>query len=64
MATINRKGIGNNVYLSLYTWSQSNFDGYTHVFEVGQHGETSGNTVRRLGMLEIKDGGNSPEVKT
>ena len=30
---------------------------YTHVFGVGQHEETSGNTVQRLGTSEIKDGG-------
>ena len=29
--------------------------GYTYVFGVKQHWKTSGNTVRRLGMLKIKD---------
>ena len=54
MAAINRKCIGNNVYLSLSSWLQ---DGYTHVFGVRQHGETSGKFVRRPSMSEIKDGG-------
>ena len=60
MAAINRTGndyTGNNVYLSSYTRKQRNSNGFTHVFGVRQHGETSLNTVRRLGMFEIKDGG-------
>ena len=36
---------------------------YPNVFGVRQHGETSGNAVRCLGMLEIKDGGLKPEVE-
>ena len=57
MATVNRKCIGKNAYLGLYTRWQRNSEGYTHVFGVGQHGETSGKTVRRMKMSEIKDGG-------
>ena len=34
----------------------------TQVFVVGQHGETNGNSVRRLGMLEIKAGCYQPEL--
>jgi len=33
-----------------------------HVFVVGERDWTSVNTVQRLGMLEIKDGGHLPEV--
>jgi hypothetical protein len=39
------------------------FQRLSHVFEQRQRGETSGKTVRRLGMSEIKDGGNLPEVE-
>ena len=35
-----------------------------HVLEVGQDGDTSGNTVRRPGMSEIKDGGHKLGVET
>ena len=38
-------------------------NGYTYVFGVGQHGETSDNTVRCLGMSKIEDGGPWPEVE-
>ena len=36
---------------------EHNSDGHTHVFGVTQHGETGRDTVRRLDMLLIKDGG-------
>ena len=46
------------MYISAFSHDSNEIpNGYTHVFGVGQHGETSGNTVRRLDMLEIKDGG-------
>ena len=60
----NRKcGIQNGVFqtgrtnLSLQTTQEQNFNGYTNVFGVKPHGETSGNTVRCLDMSKIKDGG-------
>ena len=40
------------------------FQRLSHVFERMQHGETSGETARRLGVSEIEDGGHLPEVET
>ena len=51
-----------HLYLRLYTWKPQDSNDYTHVFGVKQHGKTSENTVRYLGVLEIKDGGHWPEV--
>ena len=36
---------------------QQDLDGFTHVFEVGQHEETNKKTVRRPNLSEIEDGG-------
>ena len=44
-------------YISACRQQERNVNGFTHVFGVGQHGETSGHTDRCLGMSKIKDGG-------
>jgi hypothetical protein len=52
MAAVNRKYIGNNVYLSVYTRQQQNFKGY--VFGAGQHDHTTAETVSRE-RSKVKD---------
>ena len=51
MAAINRKWIGNNVYLSSYTRQQRNSNSYTHVFRVRLHDQTTAETARRVDQL-------------
>ena len=48
MAAINRKCIGNNVYLSFYTREQQNSNGYTHFVRVRPHDYSTAETARRV----------------
>ena len=51
LAAINRKLIENNVYLSWYTWSQRNSNGYTHIVGVGQYDYTIAKTAPTCGLV-------------
>ena len=58
MAAIGWKYMGNNVYSVRIHVSKESSDGYTHVFGVGQHGETSGNSMYDVWVCEkMEDGG-------
>jgi len=56
MAACDRKCMWNNIYLSLYTLWQHNFNGFTYVINVKQH-KTDLNIAVCRGEWDIKDGG-------